>query len=52
MTRDLCAIWVALWACLLSLLLDGPGAAALLLAGAASASLVWRWPRRAGGPHA
>ena len=51
-TRDLCAIWLALWACILSLLLDGPGAAALLLAGAAASSLVWRWPRRAGADDA
>lgn len=50
--RDLCALWLCLWACILSLLLDGPGAAALLLSGAGAASLVWRWPRGAGGPRA
>lgn len=51
MTRDICALWLCLWACILSLLLDGPGAAALLLAGAGAASLVWRWPRPTGDRH-
>lgn len=50
-TRDLCALWLAGWACLLSLLLDGPGAAVLLLAGAGAAVLVWRWPRPTTGVH-
>ena len=46
--RDICALWLAGWAASLSLLLDGPGAAALLLAGACASSLVWRWPRTTG----
>lgn len=50
-TRDICALWLCLWAGILSLPLDGPGAAALLLAGAAASSLVWRWPRPNGDRH-